>query len=532
MKLRPYQLLAVENAIKQMADHGSTLIVLPTGTGKTVCFSALADHYWKSSRKRTMVVAHRTELIDQAADKIKRVTSIEPDIDMADRVADIGMWKSPFVVASVQTLTSTKGRRLIKFDPKEFGLLIIDEAHHAVAESYRRVIAHFAGHAHICGVTATPDRGDEIAMGNVFKSVAVNYSIADAIRDGWLTRVKQKTVYVESLDYSNVGISMGDLKDTDIAKAQGTETTLHAMCAPLVDLAGDRRTLVFTAAGYTDDEEEKVKVASRVEEILNRYRPGKVARVHQRTPTNERKRIISDFAAGKIQFLVNVGVFTEGFDDPGVSCVAVMRPTKSRALYAQMIGRGTRPLAGVVDQHETAQERCAAIANSDKRDVLVLDFEGKNGRHKLVHAADVLGGDELPEVVERANRRAKDGDGGDVMDELDKIKAEIRQREEERRRRAVLATVKYKSFEIDPFAVIGLPPMATNTNDPPTERQLQALRNFGFPAEKVKSKKQASAVIADMIRRLEEGKPSFRDLMRQRNAQARGAVATRLGFSQ
>jgi superfamily II DNA or RNA helicase len=533
MNLRPYQLQAVERTTALLQSQGSALIVLPTGCGKTVCFAELIRRH-EESGKRSLVVAHRSELIHQAADKIEAVAGIKPDIDMADLKADIGIWKSPVVVASVQTLVSGRGerKRLQKFDPSEFGLVIIDEAHHAVAPSYRTIVSHFVkGGAHVVGVTATPDRGDEVALGNIFKSVSYNYELPDAVRDGWLTPIRQTIIYVNNLDYSGVRTTMGDLSERDVAAILGSEERLHRMVSPLVEDAGDRRTLVFVAAGYGGDEANQYKLSERVTEIINRHRPGKAARVSQKTPKTERAAILADFRAGKIQYVVNVGVLTEGFDDPGVACVAIMRPTKSRALYAQMIGRGTRPLPGVVDGLDTPAERRAAIAASNKPDVLVIDFEGRNGKHKLIHAADILGGKELPEVIARVNVELQTNPGRDVQEVIEDVKRQKQKEEEERRRRSIIAKAKYRTLQTNPFDLLGLPPAAADIGQqvPPSDKQIGLLMQFGFPVDKVHTRRAASAVIDKLIERQNKGLPSYRQLAAGKNSDVSQRIAALIG---
>ncbi len=206
MKPRPHQEDAVVSTIKKLEAHGSSLITMPTGTGKTVVFSEII----RRTSGRAMVVAHREELIDQASRTIEKVCGRRPSIEMAEMKSQerLGLFANPCVVASVQTLNAKMGKqlRMSKFNPHDFGLIIIDEAHHAVAPSYQRVINHFKKNPNIkvCGVTATPDRADKLALGQIFDSVGYQYEIFQAIRDGWLVPIISNQVVVESLNFDHV----------------------------------------------------------------------------------------------------------------------------------------------------------------------------------------------------------------------------------------------------------------------------------------------------------------------------------------
>src|SRR5262249_27312521 len=284
----------------------------------------------------------------------------------------------------VQTLCGD--RRLEKFRRMPFDLILIDEAHHATAPSYRKVVDFFLAlnpRCRVLGVTATPKRADNAAMGLVFDSVAYELPIYDAIEWAWMLPIVQESVSVENIDFTGVRLGqkeMGeaDWKASELEAVLVEEEALHALALPILEKAAGRQALVFTAG---------VAHAHMLASVFNRYREGSARAVDGTTPKEVRKEAVADFAAGRLQFLTNYGVFTEGFDVPPVSLIAMGRPTKSVGLYTQMLGRGPRPLDGVVDGKLTAEERCAAIAASGKPSMLVLDFVG-NSRHKLVSAVD------------------------------------------------------------------------------------------------------------------------------------------------
>ena len=319
MKLRSYQSAASDAIFKEWQENDSTLVVMPTGGGKTVLF---ADVIRRVFPRRALVIAHREELIFQARDKIQRVTGLSADVEMGEYRADGGLFEQARVVVStIQTQCSggDGGGRMSKFDPQRFGVLIIDEAHHATSPSYRRVIDYYRTNPalKVLGVTATPDRADEEALGQVFQSVAFDYEVLDAIHDGWLVPIEQQMVHVEGLDYSSIRTTAGDLNGGDLAAVLEAEKNLQQMASASLAIIGARRALVFTAS---------VKAAELTAEIFNRHRPNMAAWVCGKTEREERRRVLADFASGKVQVVCNCGVLTEGFDDPGVEVVIMGRP--------------------------------------------------------------------------------------------------------------------------------------------------------------------------------------------------------------
>ena len=382
MKMRPYQENAIAGAFKAWEENTSALIVLPTGLGKTVVFSEIVRRFQPA---RSMVIAHREELIFQAAEKIKRVTGLDGGVEMGEYTAGFFGQMPPYVVSTVQTQCSggDGGGRMTKFLPGEFGLVVIDEAHHATAGTYRRVIDYYRQNPEckILGVTATPDRADEEALGQVFDAVAYDYQILDAINQGWLVPVQQQMVTVESMDFSNIKTTAGDLNQGELAEVMEEEDNLQRVAVPTVEICGDRRAIVFATT---------VKQAERLCEIINRYRPDKAVWLCGKTDKERRRKMLADFKAGVVQFVVNVGVLTEGFDDSGVEVIVMARPTKSRALYAQMAGRGTRPhdsIAHLLGDVETDAERCALIRNSSKPACLIVEEQQLADERRRAEAA-------------------------------------------------------------------------------------------------------------------------------------------------
>jgi superfamily II DNA or RNA helicase len=461
VKLRDYQRKASDSVFSEWENGArSTLVVMPTGTGKTLLFS---DVIQRKQPKRSMVLAHREELIWQAKDKIERVTGLKSDVEMGEHKAaqECGLFhpKASVIVSTIQTHVAggDGGGRMTKFDPMDFGLLVIDESHHAVSPSYRKVIDYYMTNPDlvVMGVTATPDRGDESALGQVFETVAFDYEVMDAIKDGWLIPIEQQMVSVESLDFSEVKTTAGDLNGADLAAVMESEKNLHGVASSTIDIIGSKRGIGFAAS---------VNHARVLSEIFNRHKTGMSAWVCGKTDKEERKKIISDFAAGKIQWLWNCGVFTEGFDDSGVEIISMARPTKSRALYAQMAGRATRPhesIASKLNDVPAPVLRRMMIQRSVKPSCCIIDFVGNSGRHKLMTTADILGGNVSDEVMESAVREAIKAGRPVRMDkqiEEEEKKFEERRIQAEARKARLVAKSSYKTQRVDPFDILSIKP--------------------------------------------------------------------------
>lgn len=492
-QLRDYQIESLAKAAEKLKTHTSTLLVLPTGMGKTVVFArAVAE-----CNGNSLVLAHRTELLEQAADKLAYDLGYRPVIEQATRGHDTDlMWSGGnCVVGSVQSMC--RDWRLEKFKNNPFDLIIIDEAHHATAASYRKIVEYFLKLNPKCKVlmvTAWPRRGDETALGLVCESVAYEMYIGDGIDLGWLVPIEQEFVIVDTVDFSSLSSRKNTIGEMDFAQGEleailTQEEALHAMAKPILD-KGEKQALVFTAG---------VDHAHMLASILNRYRERSAAAVDGKTPRDQRAQIVNDFQHGRINYLVNFGVFTEGFDCPSTDLVVMGRPTKSVGMYIQMLGRGTRTLSGVVDGIATPDERKAAIAASAKPKMLAMDFVG-NSKHKLVSGVDVLGGNYDAIVRDIAADNIK-GQGGnaDIMDALRKAKIEhdLMSEEEQRRRRHVIPMVDYRSEHVDPFGYGAAPVAPSVKRGGASDSQVAFLVNLGISKGAAMGfrKGQAGAVI-------------------------------------
>lgn len=475
MNLRPYQHDAARAIWGQLRSVMSTLFVMPTGTGKTQVFAEITRRVVESGH-RVLVLAHREELLQQAADTITAVAGVTCGIVKAER--SVNRANPPAVViASVQTLS--RPHRLEAFARDTFKLIVVDEAHHAPADTYQRIFSYFRG-ARVLGCTATADRLDGVGLSNTFGSVAYTYEIRDSIEDGWLVPIKQRRVFVDDLDLSSVRTSHGDLNAGDLERELTRDAVLHEIASPLAELAGDRPTIVFTAG---------VAQAHALAEVLTGYVGARgVVALDGTADSATRAQVLEDYHAGRIQYLVNCALFTEGFDSPHTSCIAVARPTKSRALYAQMIGRGGR-----------------LHPESGKTGCLVLDFVGNSGRHRLVSTLDVLDGrpidDEVRAAAELLGEQNPDLAVHDLLDEAVQVA-------ESARRSKLLVKARYESVPVDPFALLAADSRPGRWGGvAATRKQLAFLKKRGLEFKKgAVDRGQASALIDQIIKRCEQGR--------------------------
>jgi len=519
MKLRPYQTKALDAIQAEWQTHKATLINMATGLGKTIVMAGMVQRIFP---KRVLVLVHRRVLAEQALDKIVRSTGASIGLEMG--MSTVNMGQQDFgrrlprvVVASIQTLSAErKGRaRMEKFDPKDFGAVFCDEAHHTPADQWRRVIQYFtAGNPdlRVLGVTATPDRSDKKALGAVFDSVACEYDILFGVKDGWLVPPRQKLVQVTDIDFSGIHTRGGDLDTNELAAVMEQEKALHGVVDQTMRQAGDRKTLVFTAS---------VKQAEQTAILFNRYRAGSAAMVSGATPEMERARILGDFRDGRIQFLCNCNVLTEGYDEWSVEVVALARPTKSRALYTQIVGRALRAQTGCIDGLETAEDRREAISSSMKPTATILDFEGNCGRHKLVCTADILGG-EMPGPLREKVRSLLRTTELETLDALQKAKEEyeleyraeqLRKALADRKRARVQARTQAKIRAVDPFDVLDIQHTETKTSYTDTRRltqkQITVLKRAGIdPAQR--NYADNCRLIEEIIARYRDGRCTFK----------------------
>jgi superfamily II DNA or RNA helicase len=436
--VRDYQVQATDAAHQKLCKYNSTLIELATGLGKTVIGSRVIHEL----PGRALWLAHRDELIRQAAQTICALTGDAVAVEMGREQAEESLYGAKVTVGSIQTLA--RANRRARFHPDHFALVVVDEAHHATAATYRDVLGYFRSAKKLM-LTATPVRADQVGLEHVCESVAFRYSIEPAIDDGWLVPVQQTVVKVDGLDFSRARTVAADFNQGDLERILTDERPLHLMVASAHELIGERQALWFCTS---------VPHARALAAVLGRYAGvDNVACLAGDTPRDERRWTVSRYKAGAIKHLLNCALFLEGFDCPATSAIVMGRPTKHVGLYLQVLGRGTRPLPGIVDGIEGADERRTAIAMSGKPNMLVIDFAGNAGKHRIVQAADVLGGRHAPPVRDYARQTMeREGSPVDLEAAFARAQAELELLEEEAQRRAkITARASFRTHDVDPF---------------------------------------------------------------------------------
>lgn len=473
-ELRPYQQKARDSIHAEWeAGRSRTLLVLPTGTGKTIVFASVAADQVRAG-DRVLILAHRGELLEQAADKLQRSTGLVSAVEKAESTC-LDSWFR-VVVGSVQTLQRTA--RLERFPQDYFGTIIIDEAHHAITDGYRRILDYFSG-ARVLGVTATLDRGDMRNLGEVFDSLAFEYKLTDAIKEGYLCKIMAQTIPLK-LDITSVTMSGGDYAVGDLGTA--LDPYLEQIAAEMANRCKSRKTVVFLPL---------IKTSQKFRDLLNTH-GFRAAEVNGQS--DDRRQVLADFDADKYNVLCNSMLLTEGWDCPSVDCVVVLRPTKVRSLYSQMVGRGTRLSPG-------------------KTDLLLLDFLWMTDKHELCRPADLVCEDRTvarqmtehlaetgcPEDIEEAAAQASE----DVVAQREEALA--KQLEEQRRKKAKLVDPLQYEMSIQAEDLAGYVPAFGWEAGPPSEQQTAALEKLGILPDAVESAGKASLLLDRLHKRREEG---------------------------
>ena len=475
MQLRPYQEEARAKVQQEWKEgRKRTLLVLPTGCGKTIVFSKIIEDRVKMG-ERVLVLAHRSELLEQASDKLMTATGLGTALEKAENTS-IGSWFR-VVVGSVQTMQREK--RLSQFPPNHFDTIVIDEAHHAISDGYQRVLEHF-GEANVLGVTATPDRGDMRNLGSYFDSLAYEYPLVDAIKSGYLSKITAITIPLE-LDLSTVSQQAGDFKASEIGTA--LDPYLDQIADEMVKQCKDRKTVVFLPL---------VKTSQKFRDILN-AKGFKAAEVNGES--KDRAEILEDFDKDKYNVLCNSMLLTEGWDCPTVDCVVVLRPTKVRALYSQMVGRGTRLAPG-------------------KENLLLLDFLWHTERHELCRPAHLIASS--PEVAKKMTENmaedtevefslldAEEQASKDVVAEREEALA--KQLAEQRKKKRKLVDPLQFEMSIQAEDLAEYVPSFGWEMAPPSEKQLKALEKFGIYTEEIGNAGKAGKLLDRLNKRKDSG---------------------------
>lgn len=475
MKLRDYQEEA-RTAIANEWEKGvkKTLLVLPTGCGKTIVFSKVVEDRVKLG-ERVLILAHRSELLDQASDKLTKATGIFTATEKAEQSC-LNSWFR-VVVGSVQTLQRPK--RLAQFDKDYFDTIVVDEAHHCISDSYQRVLEHFSN-ANVLGVTATPDRGDMRNLGSYFESLAYEYTLPKAIKNGYLSPIKALTIPLE-LDLSAVSMQSGDFKASEIGTA--LDPYLEQIADEMLKYCTDKKTVVFLPL---------VKTSQKFRDILNE-KGFKAAEVNG--DSKDRAEVLDDFSKGKYNVLCNSMLLTEGWDEPSVDCIVVLRPTKVRSLYSQMVGRGTRLYPG-------------------KEDLLLLDFLWHTERHELCHPASLICENEEVAKKMTENMGIAAGTAIDIEEAEEKAASDVvaqreealaKQLEEMRRRKRKLVDPLQFEMSIQAEDLSTYIPSFGWEMAPPSDKQIKALEKYGISPDTIDNAGKASMILDRLSKRRDEG---------------------------
>lgn len=476
MELRPYQ----EEARRAVEDSWlsgtkKTLLVLPTGCGKTIVFAKITEDMVRQGN-RVLILAHRGELLEQAADKIKKTTGLSCAVEKAEETC-LGSWYM-VTVGSVQSLQREK--RLSQFSEDYFSNIIIDEAHHCISDGYQKVLNHFSK-ANVLGVTATPDRGDMRNLGEVFETLAYEYTLPKAISEGYLTPIKALTIPLQ-IDLSAVSMQSGDFKPGDLSTA--LDPYLYQIADEMLKYCKDRKTVVFLPL---------IKTSQKFRDILNE-RGFKAAEVNGNS--EDRAQILEDFENDKYNVLCNSMLLTEGWDCPSVDCVIVLRPTKVRSLYSQMVGRGTRLFPG-------------------KDHLLLLDFLWHTERHELCHPAHLIC--ENQEVAQKLTENLEKSAGGapiDIMEAEEKASDDVVAAREEALAKKLAEMKKRKKKLVDPLQfemsiqaedLSGYIPAFGWEMAPPSKKQLETLEKSGILPDEIDNAGKATKLIERLNARRDAG---------------------------
>ena len=478
MTLRQYQEEAKDAVLREW-DKGiqRTLLVMVTGGGKTIIFSKVIEECVRGGQ-RVLVLAHRGELLDQAADKLAKSTGLQCATEKAEQscLDSVNRWYR-VVVGSVQSLM--REARLKRFPPDHFDMIVVDEAHHVLADSYRRILDYF-GDARVLGVTATPDRGDMKNLGAVFESLAYEYTLPRAIKEGFLSPIKAMTIPLR-LNISGVSMSAGDYALGGLGTA--LDPYLEQIADEMAKVCIERKTVVFLPL---------IAISQKMRMLLEQ-KGFRAAEVNGNSA--DREETLAAFDRGDTNVLCNSMLLTEGWDCPSVDCIVVLRPTKVRSLYCQMVGRGTRLHPG-------------------KDHLLLLDFLWNTERHELCHPAALIAENEEVATQMTINLEAEAGCALDLEEVQEKAQTDVVAQREEALAKA-LAEMKHRKRKlVDPLQfemsiqaedLSGYVPAFGWEMAPPSDSQKQTLEKLGILPDEIDNAGKANKLLDRLAKRRDEG---------------------------
>lgn len=409
LRLRPYQLEA-QRAILEARKRGfrAQLVSLATGLGKTVVIATLPELLELRQTDVTLVIAHRDELIEQLAEKMR---AQNPDATVGiEKAEEHAAEDCNIVIATVQTLTGARLNRFLARFGRRIALFVIDEAHHAAAPTYRAILDKLLlkrPDVLVVGFTATPNRGDGARLADIFPDIVYTMDARAAIEAGYLVPVRSYAVATDT-NLDDVMSRGGDFVLGQLAAAVDTDERNRKVLEAYQALVAGKKTLVFTAS---------VEHARNVAELFKEAGV-KAAFASGETPERERAAIVKGFRGTKVDVLVNCGLYLEGFDVPSIEVIINARPTKSTTLYTQVTGRGLRPLdeyAYLLSELPSPEARRQVIAQSPKSYATIVDVVDQARRHQLITLPTLWG---LPAQIDAQGRPISEV--ADQYEELDR----------------------------------------------------------------------------------------------------------------
>jgi len=468
-KLRDYQHEACEAVELAWEAGAKPLITMATGTGKTIVMAELAKRVYEREEK-TLVNAHREELVRQARDKFANHIGYAPAIEMADEWANMG---AKIVIGSVPSMQRT---RLSRWPKDYFSKLFVDEAHHSIAGSYMKIIEYFSS-ASILGVTATADRADDKQLGDIYDTVAYDYPLHKAIKDGYLVPIKGRRCKDFSIDLSKLKVIAGDFTDEELGDV------IINYIEPIAENVKKETEGISTLCFMPN-----VKSSQLMAEALNRIGV-KAGFISGSTDKDERRNTLYQYHQGNITHLCSCNVLLEGYDEPRTAAVVMLRPTGSRTVYAQAIGRGTR-------------------LHKDKNQLTLVEFTFNSSKLNLVTAYELFSTMGFGQAVqERAKTKGQKGDTEDFMALLENAHTEQYDRGKILDRMIVRnwAFIEFDPleagnlFDLDLSGEFNISYKGHRLEGPATERQIELLRRYGISKLDTLDKAQASALISSFM---------------------------------
>lgn len=503
---RRYQLEAAKATFEKFERHDSTMVVLATGLGKTYLAGKGVILPWlRENRGDVLWVTHLDTLVTQAIDDLQTMLGIRVGREQADL-----SWQEDERVCVASVASLYRDGRLNDVKRRNPTLVIVDEGHHYPSRKNRSVVEKLGKGAKTLFLTATPIRADGVGMHNVCESVAYEYHMRDGIDDGYLVPFEVATARIAGMDYAH--LKRSDFTPDKIEGIQSNDSVLAGIRRETIELAKGRQTVMFWTG---------VHVAHLGAQVFNDPRLGPVgssiAVDGTRMDADEKRKRISAFSAGEFQYLHNVGVIREGFNDKKIAAIGMVAPCESFSLYAQEIGRGSRPDCDV-DAYDTAEERRAAIARSSKPNCLVIDYVGNSGKHakRLVTAIDVLAGKDADDDVKSRAKSMVESAQLAPDEAIARARAEVeKERHDEAERVAKAKAAQFEWQRSNPFADADDAPMVHDviTVSPVEPEQVRALKKAGFSEKDLRTlrdRRHASVILKQLRDRAKLGLASFK----------------------